>query len=104
MNAVEVLIAARKQLTDKGWTKGVFARDDQGRSVNARSEQAACYCIAGAIRSVEDDDNAAIDARVFLRKAGDYVALVEFNDDCKSVDEVLALIDRAITIAEETAV
>lgn len=34
----------------KGWCQETFARDAKGNSVDPRSSEACCWCIAGAIK------------------------------------------------------
>lgn len=43
----------RALLSDRSkWTTGTFARNDQGRVVGARSEEAVCWCLVGAFEKV----------------------------------------------------
>ena len=41
---------AYEVLEQYGWTQGVFARDKEGRQVDTGHEQAASFCVLGAIK------------------------------------------------------
>lgn len=87
-------------LLASGWTQGALARDRNGHEVSETSDNAVSFCIAGAMyRS----------ARGLIRLWSIHHALREVNADeiaswndarNRTQSEVLALIDRAIEIAE----
>lgn len=55
---VHVLEAALDLISDPdGWTKGAFARDNEGDPCLPKSEQARCYCSFGAIRVAAGESN-----------------------------------------------
>jgi len=39
----------------KRWTQNAYAKDEYGTTVDARSEQAVCWCAGGAITKAGDD-------------------------------------------------
>src|SRR5690242_7058396 len=47
-DAVAVLRAAR-ELVQRGWTQGWYARDKTGRAVGWDHPEASCWCASGAI-------------------------------------------------------
>lgn len=99
---MNVLVEGRGRV-EKGWTKGAYARDATGVSVNERSPKAVAWCASGAIRSVIRNDVAHA-ARLALESVVDYqgswAPLVGFNDDEATTQaDVLALYDRAIRSA-----
>ncbi len=98
MNAMEMLVATRKLLTEKGWTQGNFAVDANGRNVSSYSDKAAGYCLVGAMRSLKEE-HAELDARILIKKVIGNQMLSIFNDKyCKSVHDVLDVLDRAIEL------
>lgn len=103
MTVLEGLKATRKRIANPGnWTQGVMARDSQGERCDVSSEQAYCFCLAGAASAsirFQHDYLRVFDAlNVFAIKAGSrHVA--DFNDS-HTHEEVLALIDRAIAQEE----
>lgn len=102
MNIKEILIAARAKIErPENWTKGVFARDPQGRDVAPTSKTAVCWCTIGAITAtgVGYDDEAL--ASNYLRREIDThdKSIWKFNDTSTHA-EVLAMFDRAISVSE----
>ena len=49
MGSKTILVAARKLLVEKGWTKGVSARSGNGEDVSPADVTARCFCSLGAI-------------------------------------------------------
>lgn len=100
---VEQLREARR-LVAKGWTKGQFARDRRDRVCSFASAIAARFCARGAILRATGAASTATrtQAERFLDRAitRPYFSSVELNDRAESVDEVLALYDRAIALAQ----
>jgi hypothetical protein len=114
-----VLIAARDLISDpKHWTKGMLARKSKrGVELNVTDEDAACFCLAGAIsRACGVDVYPSKDGPLAQRAARklavaidpdaaskaydswdmDYV-IFGFNDaGSRKHDDVLAALDRAI--------
>lgn len=97
MDVKEVLTKARA-LVEKGWVQGSYAEDAEGLHVDPCSEDAVCWCAAGAIRAAVDDN---AEQYYFLRKTlRQYtligVGIIHFNDTASAKEDVLALFDRAI--------
>ena len=49
MDSKTILVAARKLLVEKGWTKGVYVRNGNGEDVSPADVTARCFCSLGAI-------------------------------------------------------
>lgn len=47
LKAVDALL-----YTESKWTKGYYAKDEQGEPTNSFAENAACWCLMGAIQKV----------------------------------------------------
>jgi hypothetical protein len=103
MNALDVLVGARKQLTEKGWTRGAFARDIDGYPVASTRKTAVCYCLSGAIRSLADDAGNWIAARALVEEAQgeSYLSITELNDGSSNLEGILTVLDKAIELAKE---
>ncbi len=91
---LEILKAARELISDPvHWTQGWQARNFQGIGVPAKSGEAVCWCILGALHKTSEQ---ALEAREALRLFLPYgYGLDEFNDR-HSHAEVLELFDKAI--------
>lgn len=110
MSTVTSLEAAKAILETRGWTKGEFARDAQGRPTEIFGGHPTCYCALGAlylVNRMEDNHPAVCTA---LResaperfKYGSYEdTIAKFNDHKDTTKEdVLAWFDRAIQYAKE---
>lgn len=109
----ELLAAARRLLTDVGWTRGTLARDERGQEVSVFSAGARCFCALGAIhRAAFDADrgndvatiNRAIDRlnQASARLSGSrYCGIAMLNDDiAASVADVTRAFDLAETAAK----
>ncbi|PDT15877.1 hypothetical protein CO670_15380 [Rhizobium sp. J15] len=108
MNTVEILKAARELISDeKRWTQTVYARDENGNSVNATDPMAVCFCSRGAIDKITAGNRAwggAYDVLLDLLVSEDdnCLGVADFNDKHTHA-EVLSLFDRAIARAESEA-
>ena len=108
-----------RELLAKGWTQGAWARDGEGQDVFTDSETATCFCLAGASTRTRSGvqkliPNALLRALDCVEpdlagrydKSNDFTVrliIVRWNDrPGRTQSEVLALIDRAIEIAEES--
>lgn len=47
---VQIIDKAIEALTGKGWTKGVYARGEDGTAKPAESALASCFCLLGALK------------------------------------------------------
>jgi hypothetical protein len=103
MSALDVLVGARRQLTEKGWTRGEFAKDKNGSTVATGSDAAVCYCLDGAMRSLKGDPYSYLDARKMIRRViGASMLISDYNDNvARSVDDVLSVLDQAIELCKE---
>ncbi|SFK75826.1 DUF6197 family protein [Methylocapsa palsarum] len=48
-NIIRVLMETRRLLEGKGWNKYTMARDTKGHLCSPDSQDAACYCLSGAL-------------------------------------------------------
>jgi hypothetical protein len=93
-----------KQLfaTPASWTQGSFARNASGETVLLTSPRATCFCLRGAVARLQEKDFSNIRVKTtFALKAelpDGFSTLVQFND-LKGYEDVVALIDRALTTA-----
>lgn len=107
---VNILRSARKLIErPENWTKGTVARDALGFPVPALSKEAACYCAFGATMVIEGPGRIT-DAPIYLDDAAkvlsaglhDFVSYFN-DDDATKHSDILALFDKAILLAEESA-
>ena len=101
---IDALVRAR-ELVERGWCQGWFARDADGVEVSFASQSACRFCAIGAIRRVADipDGNNGIG---LLFRAGGLTALdlAAWNDAPERTQaDVLALYDAAIALARAEA-
>lgn len=98
MTIKEGLKKARK-LIDKGWTKGAFARTKSGKECFSQSPNAVKFCLLGAVSSVFLDSSGYDHAKKALARTlpNSELGIAQFNDNCKNKQQVLDLIDRAIS-------
>ena len=94
-----------KALIEAGWTKGVYARDDNQDETNPEESDACAFCTLGALHRVSHStmtkgNSVWYDAANVIKKClpAEYDGHIpSFNDDPNvSKDDVLALFDRAI--------
>ena len=104
---IDLLIKTRELLAT-GWTRGVWARDKNDNEVPISGSKAVCFCLEGAIVRARRDfgplpeygDLNGMALNIALKQAG-IISIIDWNDDPRRTQsEVLALIDRAIEIAE----
>lgn len=118
-NHAEVTAALDKAsvLLKRGWTTGASARaarlsrfnNGQLEVVAATSDDAACFCLSGALtRAVYDSPDVmygpvfnVVEQAIFRATRRQY-SIAEYNDTvAKSVDDVTRIIDSAKAIAQE---
>jgi hypothetical protein len=111
-STVEILRAARERISDpERWTQGSFARSANDEPISPFSSRASCWCARGALYWVCASVSGAYGAERFLEAA--LVDLEVVCDPAKEAiaqandggthDDVLALYDRAISLAEEAS-
>ena len=103
MSIVQSLIDTKSKL-QAGWTQLTYARNKEGEAVPVRAPDACSFCIMGAMRAAGAWDH--YEAFCFVREAigetGVQGTIPEFNDRPEATqDEVVAVIDRAIEIAQK---
>jgi hypothetical protein len=103
-STVEILKAARERITPvERWTTGAFARDIDGHECSPNSERAVCWCVSGA---TVVGDGYYVNAERFLHRAArelpNRFEAFSVNDE-DGHKAVLALVDRAIQLAEQEA-
>lgn len=113
MRNSDILRKARKKIEEpECWTKGNWAIDDYGDSVESVSEDATIFCLAGAIRSaIFSEDPGTIKGKshpccVYIMdaikyKTGNDDYITSFNDLDKTMhSDVLEVLDKAIEVAQ----
>ncbi len=113
MTPLELLRAARAKITPPGsWTRYHTARTlpyPNGEAVPVYSSNATCWCAIGALCVVKPDARRELTEQnrvdtvataAYLEKyIGTYSSIANFNDN-STHDEVLAVYDGAIALAE----
>jgi hypothetical protein len=92
-----LLIRARGFL-ERGWCRGVCARNEQGWAVKPSSDHAVAWCAYGALAAAGMSPNGPHyypAVRQLMIAAGCH-SLPYFNDAQETVEPVLAAFDRAI--------
>lgn len=93
MSTASLVREARKLITPpEAWTKGVLARDSNGKPIWVKHDDAYCFCIVGALErlsSVWQESRAAIEALIESCPEG----VGQFNDT-HTHEEALALLDK----------
>ena len=109
MTPLEILRATRARIANPdNWTKDGLARNEAGEPVHPEASDACQWCLLGAERSITDSIPDRIEANDYIYRAlrenvgADlrFMMLSEFNDT-RSHEEVLAVLDRAIVLAEQ---
>lgn len=103
MSVAESLYGIR-EIIKKGWCQGVSALDSDGNEVHPYSGFAVEWCLSGAIECYLHSPSEALDVTYALRSAGEIVLedISLWNDDeRRTKEEVIALIDKAIEIEEK---
>lgn len=103
---VEVLQAARAKIEKpETWIKGDYARTaPDGNPIGPACDNAKCWCTAGAVDAASDYTYTNAWYYLTLALPSPWVEIVHFNDAPDTThDDVLALFDRAIAKAKETA-
>lgn len=106
METIEVLRGARKLLeVDRAWRKHAFAGTDPKHECPTLSEEATCFCLAGAmyrVMGVRPSDNAGvINDAVKVLGFSSRQRLIEWNDKLRRTHkDIVARLDTAITKLE----
>lgn len=106
-----------KELLREGWTKRSFAVNAQQQSVDELDPTAVCFCLMGSIRRAAYDrhgyvfalrrEEISVLSPAFPGLSNEpnelFQAISRYNDEeARSVDDVIAKIDIAITHMKET--
>lgn len=98
----DILRGAAQLLREKGWTTHAFARLDNSFVVPWDYPHACRFCLSGAVQRAASDLHTSQEAasvavgRVVISR-GYLRGTVRFNDEqARSVDDVIAIIDEAI--------
>lgn len=98
----EVVGLARQLLVEKGWTRGAYARLQDGTTCATSDPDAAMFCAIGALwRASEElgDTVGYVDAfaRIGIRASQTLgVGPVTWNDTVDTLDEALAMLDEIL--------
>lgn len=99
---IEQLRAVRAKL-EQGWCQGSGAVNRHGQSVDPDDSSACEWCIMGALSTVTDGDIFGA-ARDYIDAAIGPWFIIEWNDERgRTQAEAVALIDKAIALAEQDA-
>jgi hypothetical protein len=80
--------AAADLLETKGWTKGLYAVDEDGEAVAVHSDRACAFCLIGALARVMDQDPSSVHHEAFPR-----TSITVWNDRMdRTRDEVVAFL------------
>ena len=111
MSALEELKAVRELLSAPArWTRGVYARNEQGLAVDPHDPEAVCWCLYGAMIYIVGDSNkrfavhldAAEDAINVLSGFISAISVADWQDaPDRTHAEVLDALDRAIAVEED---
>lgn len=87
-------------LTEQTWTRGAYAKDRHGCTVDAKSEQAEAWCLVGAVKrcSANEDDVADILDKIVAAlqlEEWHYSGIAQWNDAPeRTAHDVIALVTR----------
>lgn len=101
MDKIEVLVKAKKLLSDPGkWYKGYFAVNKFGKHTSSLKDDACKWCMLGALRRVCFGKNdIQIEAENHLSKAVGW-NIPEFNDRKQTThQDIMNAFDKAIVAA-----
>lgn len=105
MEPIIVLKKSRRLISaPQNWTKGVYARDANGKEASATSPSAKSFCIIGAINKVVERGtvNAAAHNALINAMPGTYPTITQFNDAEETTHaDIIAVIDAAIESIQE---
>ena len=102
MASADILRAARARIEDpKNWTQGAFARAADQTDVPARSKDAVCWCVFGAIEAAGGNQDEESLVRVVSYRLTQLLP-AEANDTLGH-PAVLQMLDAAIAAAEAEA-
>lgn len=112
MKTIDVLKAARAKITNpENWMKGFYAKTPDGGETVGTNPEATCFCALGAIESVTGilhlyngwPDRAVVFLNKVVKEVQpedvNYRNVAEYNDN-STHEQVLAVFDKAITLAE----
>jgi hypothetical protein len=100
---IETLEGAKNLLLTKGWTQGVMARNAGGSPTPCQWEDAACFCIMGAISRASEGDDDSPGFKAIGAFVGSYRRQIAGWNDApgRTLDEVIAVLNRAIADARQ---
>lgn len=79
-------------LTEDKWTKGAFARDEEGRDAGSTSSCARKWCVSGAVNRCYSDDDERRDVYIkihdYLNRDGCTLGVFAWNDDVATWPDV----------------
>jgi hypothetical protein len=101
----DLLIRARG-LIERGWCRGIGAKDADGHPVGPSSAQAVAWCAGGALIAAGMPVVGGLWSQPAMRRLGEAMGgtsrdIMNFNDRQLTVEPVLAAFDRAIAMGRE---
>jgi len=104
MNAIKQLLVDARKLIEKpeNWTIGVMARDARGNEVPIDNADACKFCMLGAIRRADLEQQSALKAHEVVLPLATAImerygsTSIARTNDSVSHEEVLSIFDKAI--------
>jgi hypothetical protein len=85
-----------RNLIEKGWCRGVFARNAANHPVPYQANDACKFCLSGAMKKVNCGFDFECQFDTYIYKNFNAAHTFDFNDRAKDKRTVLRLIDRFI--------
>jgi hypothetical protein len=97
---LDILTSARAILTEPtSWTQGVYARDENGESIEPYEDEATCFCLWGALKAAASRFPTSVHwgAQLAVYNSIEIGDIPSFNDAAGTTHaDVLNVLDAAI--------